>query len=302
MVPGRETQEEFRLAWVDLQGNVTPLPGAPRGYNQLALSPDDTRALVEIGPGGGNDDVFLADLERGSVNQITFDGHSGSGRWLPDGRHIVWSRTGPDGDEEIVLRSLFGDDKLRVLTHGTLPLTIDDVLSDGSAVLFNEYGSVDADVLMVPTDGSGAVQTLIQEPLNQSTAAVSPDGKWIAYASNETGLTQVCVRPMQRAGGRVQISPNGGRAPTWSRDGRRLYYNAGGSVDVATVAVRGGAMVVESLEQLFELPLLGADSSIRGFDLSSKGDKFLVRITAGEANERREISVRLNWAQSIGRD
>jgi Tol biopolymer transport system component len=300
MVPGRENPTEFRLAWMDLGGNSTPLPCEPHAYNQLVLSPDDTHALVQIGPGGGNDDIFLADLRRGTLNQITFDSHSGSPQWMPDGRRIIWSRTNPDGGgEEIVLRSLFGDEAPLVLAQSVLPLTITDILDDGGAVLFNEYGGVSSDILMVPTDGSGAVQTLIAEPLNQGSAVVSPDGNWVAYTSNETGMTEVCVRPMGRSAGRIQISANGGRQPEWSPDGHRLYYSAGGWIVETTVTVHLGTVLVESSRRLFELPRLGTDSSESGFDSNSSGDKFLVRIAAEEADEMREIAVRLNWAQSI---
>jgi Tol biopolymer transport system component len=300
VVPGREGRKESRLAWVDRDGNRTLLPGEPRKYSQLDLSPDGTRVLAQIGAGGGNDDVFLVDLARGSANQITFGGHSGSAKWLPDGRHIAWSRNTDAGGSEIVMRSLSGDDSARVLTRSSLPLGISDVLKDGSALLFSEYGSVQSDVMEVPTNGSGAVRPIVLEPLSQASGVLSPDGRWVAYVSDETGMREVCVRPVGRTGGRVQISPNGGTTPMWAHDGRELYYRSGGGLVVATVTVRGETALVDSTRRLFDLPLVGGDSSVRDFAMHPSGEKFLVRVAAGETNEMREVAVRLNWAASLG--
>jgi serine/threonine-protein kinase len=299
MVPGREDRGESRLAWMDRVGNSTLLPGEPRDYGQFDLSPDGTRVLAQIGPGGGGDDVFLVDLARGTSNQITFGGHSGSPKWMPDGQHIAWSRNTGTGGAEIVIRSLSGGDSARVLTRSSLPLAISDVLKDGSALLFSEYGSVQSDVMEVSTDGSDAIRPMVQEPLSQSSAVLSPDGHWVAYVSDESGVREVCVRPVGRAGGRVQISPNGGTTPMWAHDGRELYFRSGGGVVAATVAVRGDAMFVDSTRRLFDLSLMGGDSSLRGFAVHPSGEKFLVRVAAGETNEMREIAVRLNWATSL---
>ncbi len=299
MVPGRESRLETRLAWVGRFGNTTVLPGVPRSYTQLDVSPDGTRALAQIGPGGGGGDVFVVDLERGSVNQITFDGHSGTAQWMPDNQHIAYSRSGGSGGEEIVLHRLSGGDSPRVLARSSFPLAISSIVEGGNALLFSEYGKADADVMMVPTDGSGPARSIVQEPLAQFQGVLSPDGRWVAYGSDETGVREICVRPMGRAGGRVRISTNGGVFPIWAPDGRELYYSSGREMVAATLVVQGDVMLVDSTRHLFDLPMRGGDSALRHFDIHPSGEKFLMAVAAGEANEMREIAVRLNWAASL---
>jgi hypothetical protein len=298
LVPGAEGTDENNLAWIDLAGKVTPLAIPQRAYKQFSLSADGTRAITQIGPGGGNGDVFLLDLESGNLNQVTFDGKSGSAHWLPGSNSMVWVRSGPAGTE-IVKRSVLGDETPLVLTRSPGALVVDDVSDDGSTVYFHEYGRVDADMLMVPTDGSSKVTTVISEPLSQTNLALSPDERWCAYASSETGSNVVCVRPMGRRGGRVQISTGAAWRPTWSADGRELYYAAGNTMFATVLSIQGDVMLPGATRRLFEIPSAGTDSSEPGFDLDSSRNRFLVRVPAGETNEMREISVRLNWAQSI---
>ena len=196
-------------------------------------------------------------------------------------------------------RSLLGGDEPVVLTESSFPLTISDVSRDGRAVFFNEYGHVDADVLKVPTDGGGKVERVVSEPLSQSDGVLSPDGHWIAYTSNESGASQVCVRPVGRRGGRVQISPDGGARPEWSADGRELYYLAGNSMVATKVSVSGDAIVPEATRRLLDVPSVPTDSSERPFDLDPTGDRFLLLVPTGESNEMREIAVRLNWTSTL---
>jgi len=299
MVPGREARMESRLAWVGRFGTTTLLPGVPRNYTQLDVSPDGTRALAQIGPGGGNGDVYVVDLARGSVSQVSFGGRSGTAQWMPDNQHIAWSQSDGSGGEVIVIRSLSGDDSARVLARSNLPLAISDVVADGSALLFTEYGNVESDVMMVPSDGSGPARPIVQEPLAQVQGVLSPDGRWIAYASDETGVREICVRPMGRAGGRVQISPNGGVLPLWAPDGRELFYVTGRGVSAATLVIRGDVVLVDSTRHLFDLPMRSGDSALRQLDIHPSGEKFLITVAAGETNEMREIAVRLNWSASL---
>lgn len=297
LVPGRETGNESYLAWVDKSGKRTLVPGEARNYLGFDISPDGTRALAEIGAGGGSGDVFLVDLETGSTNQITFTNHNSSARWLPDGKHFVWSR-GIDGKGTVVMRSVLGGDSLHVLARSELPLIVTGVSPDGSTVLFNAYGSVDSDVLEVSVSG-GAVRPIVHEPRNQSQGCLSPDGRWMAYGSNQTGTQEVCVRPVGRAGGRTQIASGVRGKPLWSPDGRVLYYATGNALMATHLTIRGDAMFAGETQRVFDLPFLGTDSSISDYDVHPSGEKFLLRVPAGEMNEMREIAVRLGWAASL---
>ncbi|HET6349419.1 MAG TPA: hypothetical protein VFH88_10100, partial [Candidatus Krumholzibacteria bacterium] len=297
VVPGHESSAEARLVWRDVSGHTTDVPGEPRAYQFFDISPDGKSALAQIGPGGGDGDVFLLDLTRGTTNQITFSGHDGTPIWMPDGRRMVWSRVNRTGTE-IAIRSVVGDDSTRVLTRSNLPLVSSGVFPDGSAALYSEYGSVDANVWAAPIAG-GPVRAVVQEPHSQSRGVVSPDGHWVAYVTDESGQREVCVRPVGRKGGRTQVSPNGGILPMWAPDGHALYYVTGRGLEEVTLAVHSGTMVADSTRYLFDLPMVNSDGSIQAVDIDPSGKRFLVRTPVGEINELREISVQLNWASSL---
>jgi serine/threonine-protein kinase len=299
-VPGREAGAEARLVWRDLEGKATALPGEPRNYQFFDISPDGKSALAQIGAGGGDGNIFMIDLSRGTANQVTFSGHDGTPFWTMDGRDMVWSRVN-NGRVEIAKRSVLGSDSALVLTRSNLPLIASDVLPDGSAVVYSEYGSVDADVWEVPI-GGGMPRALVQEPRSQSRGVVSPDGQWIAYVSDESGAREVCVRPMGRSGSRTQVSENGGISPMWSPDSRTLYYLSGGGLVEAPLSLRGGALVADSTHYLFDVQLVNSDGSVQAVGIDRSGRRFLVRTPEGEPNELREISVRLDWAASLKTD
>ena len=298
LVPGTEAAAEARLVWRDLAGRTTVVPGEPRNYQFFDISPDGKSALAQIGSGGGDGDIFQIDLARGTSNQVTFDGHDGTPYWTPDGQHMVWSRV-HGGMVQIARRSVLGADSASVLARSRLPLIATGVMPDGSAALYSEYGNVNSDIWSVPI-GGGAARDIVKDPQSQVAGKISPDGQWIAYVTTETGAREVCVRPLNHPGGRTQISQNGGITPMWAPSGRVLYYVSGGGLVESILSIRGGAMVADSTRYLFDIPVANSDGSIQAVGIDPSGKRFLVRTPEGEPNELREISVRLNWAASLG--
>jgi len=296
-VPGEETNSDSRLVWRYPDGRTTVVPGEPRSYQFFSISPDGRSALAQIGPGGGDGNVFLIDLARGTANQITFSGHDGTPVWLPDGQHMVWTRDA-GARVEIVTRSVLGTDSTRVLTQSSLPLLASGVFPDGSEVVYSEYGSVESNLHAVPITG-GPPHVIVHEPHAQSRGAVSPDGRWIAYVSDESGVREVCVRPFGRMGGRMQISTNGATGPMWAPDSRALYYISGTGLSEALLSVHGAALVADSTRYLFDVPPANNDGSVQAVDMDPSGKRFLVCMPSHEGAELREISVRLKWAESL---
>jgi serine/threonine-protein kinase len=296
-IPGREASSDARLVWRDMDGHGTPVPGEPRSYLFFDISPDGKSALANIGSGGGNGDVFLLDLKRGTLNQLTFDGHDVTPIWTPDGRRMVWASS-KGSTNEVVIRSVLGGDSVRVLATASFPLLCTGVRHDGSAVMFSEYGTVDSDISEVPLAG-GAARVLVHEPHSQSRGVTSPDDHWIAYVSDETGTRQVCVKPVAGSGGRTQVSTSGGIAPMWAPDGHTLYFASQNGLAAVTLTFRDDAVVADSTRYLFDLPFIAGDGSVQAVGLDPSGKRFLVRTPVGEVNELREISVRTNWAATL---
>jgi hypothetical protein len=147
---------------------------------------------------------------------------------------------------------------------------------------------------------NGAVEPLLESPANERSAMFSPDGKWIAYVSDESGRDEVYVRPFPgTAGGRRRISSNGGREPVWSPDGKELFYRVGNrmmSVAVETTPTFTHRTPVE----LFEGEYIGA-LNVSAYDIHPDGDRFLM-VALGEAEtgpSNPQINVVLNWSEEV---
>jgi Tol biopolymer transport system component len=261
------------------------------------VSPDGTRALVEIGPGGGgNADIWLLGFEDDSISRLTFDEESSSPLWMPDGRRFVWVST-IEGVEVFRSRSIDGADPVRDIARVHGVITVADVTPDGRDVLFNEYGAVDADIWSLSIEGEEEPRLEVGGPLGQSAGVVSPDGRWIAYVSDDAGEREVYARPWRRSGSRSQISRNGGHLPQWAPDGESLFFVSHGAMYRVPVTPQGEVLRAGAPERLFDVEA-NTDSSYRDVAVHPSGSKFLVRLGSG-VNERREIGITPGWAGTL---
>ncbi len=302
LVPGRAARQDARLAWFDLEGHRTIASNEPREYNRLDLSPDGRYVLADIGPGGGGrSNVHRIDLERDASLQVTHDDRGISPLWMPDGRHALWVRT-VSPRSEIRLGLANGSDSGRVLyTDPSQTLVVTDVAADGSALLFAEFATVDADVYRLALDGATPPEKIVSDPRAQAQAVFSPDMRWVAYLSDDTGQRQVWVRPLGHPGQRILISREGGNSPVWAPDGRTLYFGAGGWLNAATLQYVDDAILPEAPRRMFSLPVIPGDGSLRDFTIDPSGQRFLVRLPSEDGTELREIAVMPGWAQALGK-
>ncbi len=296
-VPGATGAGEARLGWVDMSGRVTPLPVDPLDFNRLEISPDGNRALLEVGPGSGNAaDIWLLDLRDFTLSRMTFGGRGYNPLWHPDGKRFVWSAP-PQGS--LMIRTLDGSDSARTVVMLDQLAMLESITPDGSEVLFSQYGSVDSDVWGVPLKGDPTPRVSVQGPLSQGDGVVSPDLRWIAYSSNETGAEEIYVRPWRRSGSRSQISKDGGGLPFWGPTGDTLFYYSRGGMYRVPLAVRENAVRAGTAERLFDVDVT-IESSRKEIALHPSGKKFLIKLR-DTANERREIGIVPGWAASLGR-
>ena len=222
-----------RLLWLDREGDVVGEVTPPGGYWETALSPDGKRLVLEISDErSSNVDLWIRDLEREVSTRFTFDeGADGSPLWSPDGRWIYYS--GSQGDSRGIYRkdaSGVGQPELvlafegNVLPHSFAP--------DGSHLAFSAQSEGSGwDLWVLPLDegaedGGDRKEAVpfVQTPFVEVRPSFSPDGRWIAYNSSESGRAEVYVQPFPGPGGKWQISTQGGSDPRWSGDGRELFY------------------------------------------------------------------------------
>jgi len=219
------------LMLVSRSGQATPLGSEPRAFDNPRFSPDGRRVAVTIrvtdGPGR---DIWVFDIAQRSWSRMTTDGLSDLPIWTPDGRRLVYASNADlwwvaaDGSERA--------ESLYVANGGRIP---GSVTPDGRSVVFQEYGSGFDGIRALSFDSAPASRMLLPAAFGESQVTLSPDGRWLAYQSDEADRMEVYVRPFPGPGGRVSVSLLGGTEPAWSRDGRELYYRAGDSLIAASV-------------------------------------------------------------------
>jgi Tol biopolymer transport system component len=276
-LPGIDTEAEQSqtLVWVDHDGNEEPL-ALPRSYRWADVSPSGERIAVGIDE-GGNEDIWIYDLARTSLSRLTFDPAVDSlPRWAPDGERVVFSSTRGDGG--LWWRAADGTGQAEQIETDPLARFPDSFSPDGSQLVYAAGPPFDLYVLSL--EGDGTAQPLTSTDHNELAGAISPDGSWIAYHSNEHGRLQVFVRPFPNVeDGIWQISREGGAIPVWSPDGRELYYRWGGGGLGSTVF----AASIESEPDfsagtpslLFYGTYVGAGPQ-SGLDISADGERFLL--------------------------
>ena len=313
-IPGEVSIGNRRLVWVDPSGREEPLATPADNYVSLSLSPDGTRAAVSILDGSGNRDVWVSELARGTLTrQTTDDAFDGRPLWHPDGRRVAF-QSDRNGQPEVFWQAADGSGTAERLL--TIDASVGDIVPydwspDGAALfvhaLLPETGT---DVGMVSIEGPGTWEPLIQTAANEGIPTISPNGRWLAYSSNETGRYEVYVVRFPELEGKQVISVGGGFFTNWSTDGSELIYLRGPSgapepeaVMRVSLDIDEGdppSLIVGTPERLFDWRNY-SPSSGRYHDVSSDGQRFLM-ITPGGSDAgagRAEINVVLNWTQEL---
>jgi serine/threonine-protein kinase len=242
-VPGGVEAAMNRLVWVNRQGEPEALPTEPGSYEWPRLSPDGLRVAVTDRAMDGPTDIWLLELERGTRSLLTAGGYNLLATWAPDGETLHFAHGGAAADDlgvpGLYHRRADGTGSIENVVHGEHPRFPREITADGRALLFVEWHPETArDIWRVPLDGVGSAETVLASDDDEFSPALSPDQRWLAYVSNESGRYEVYVRPWPDGGGRTIVSIGGGFAPAWAGDGSELYYRIGESLMV--VAVEGG--------------------------------------------------------------
>jgi Tol biopolymer transport system component len=279
------------MAWVDRQGRITPLADQPASVVDPSLSPDGSRVVL------GDKDVALwvVDLRRGNRSRLTFD-HEGSNAypvWSRDGSRVFFG-SNRGGDWDIYEVPASGGPAKRLLARRGNQFPQSEA-PDGT-LLFAERTKVGADLFTLSPDG--AVKPFLVSPSSKTAAQFSPDGRAVAYTSDETGSEEVYVRSVARPGEIVVLSANGGREPRWSPDGKEIFYRRADAFFVASVSATGPLSVGDS-KKLFEMQAAFGRSQMHGgYAVSPDGGRFFVLLLDRRAIPT-QINVVLNWFDEL---
>lgn len=299
-VDGGQSAGQRQLTWVDRTGAAHPIDLRTDIFNDPAISPDGTRAAVLVGP-IGHGDIWIYDFRQTTFARLTTDGRSATPVWSADGRSVYYSSIDTPGRRtRVYRRSADGSGEPAEVASTNLRAYLGSVLRDGSAAIgaANEWtGSFH--VVRIPLGGSQPIQTLT-EPRTQAYApSVSPDEKWIAYSSEESGRREVYVQPLSGTAHWL-VSTNGGEEPHWARDGRTLYYRV--DDQLMAVPVQPGATFAAARPTLFLRGLYDLQSETGlSYVPDPTSDRFLMIRLAADASTLAAAHFRivLNWASHL---
>jgi Tol biopolymer transport system component len=292
---------EARLEWIDREGRRLGTLGEPGRYGQIVLSPDDKRVAAEVPDADGRYDLWVIDVARGVPSRLTTDPASERDPvWSPDSQELIFS-SDASGDQNLLRKGLQGSEPAAALPGGIGQTAGErdiakDWFREGNTLLYLTIGAERA-LWALSLDGGGPPESLVKG-FAIDKPHVSPDGRWLAYISTESGRYEVYVEPFRRRGERVRVSADGGAQPRWRGDGKELFYL---SLDGALMAVdvRSGATGPEvgmptTLVPARDLGALVEGPDYNDYGVSADGQRFLVKRPVDEG-ERQRIHVLLDW-------
>jgi Tol biopolymer transport system component len=300
-VPGAGTAGARRtLVWVDRQGREEPVTLPPRAYIVARLSPDGTRIALDIRD--QENDIWVWDLGRRTLTRLTFDPAPDQYPvWTPDGRRIIFN-SARAGVANLYRQVADGTGTVERLTTSPNSQVANAVSPDGTRVVLTETSpKTGIDLLVMPLDGPRRPEPLIATQFPEANADISPDGRWIAYQSSESGQNQVYVRPFpQVEAGRWQLSSGGGSRPMWAKSGRELFYLEGNNA-LMTVPVQttGTTFSAGNPTRLFEGRYFAGPAG-RLYDVTRDGQRFLmIKDNLGGDPTPLSMVVVLNWVEEL---
>jgi predicted Ser/Thr protein kinase len=304
-VPGASASNSTArtLVWVDRKGVEQPLSAPPRAYSYPKISPDGERVAVEIQAGQdptvASVDVWVYDLVRGALSRLTFQGANLLPLWTPDGKRLIYG-SGPNPiSASLVSGPADGTAPPSPLPSDAIARLARSISGDGKLLIGvgsrNTEGSGNEFWALSLAEG-GKPRSFLNSRSVKSDPQISPDGRWVAYQSFESGRPEIYVVPYPKGDQKFPISTDGGAIPRWSRNGRELFYWSGRkmmAVDIQTNPVfRAGVP-----KMLFE-----GTYSAAGYDVAPDGQRFLlVKPPAVLQTPADQLIVVVNWLEELRR-
>lgn len=280
-LPGTVVPDDRRfLYWVDRAGHAERLPVPAGPLVQPRIAPDGEHLAFHTAQ--AQQDIWIYDLVRRNVTRLTKEGRNATPVWSPDGRRIVYrsSITGPDNLFWLPVDAKVPPQRLTTTSEHEVPAAWS---SDGDVLAFYRLTDTEFELWTLSVDGDGTGNKIMGATNAQGGADFSPDGKWVAYATTETGRWEVYVEGFPSGTGRQQVSTDGGMSPVWRHDGRELFFVSAGSDPDESSSLRMMATAVSigpvprfgAPRLLFEGPYESSYPA-RGYDVAPDGRHFVL--------------------------
>ena len=290
-----------QLTWFDRGGQVLGTSGDPAPYVGIALSPDERRAAVTLETGSPeNVDIWLIDIARNIRSRLTVHpGQDVSPLWSPDGTRIVFQSS--RSRQAVAMRQISanepGTDELLLEGPGNFTMMPTGWSADGRFIAYTTRGS---NVSILPLFGDRKPFAFAETPFVEGSAVFSPDGRWIAYTSNEGGRSDVYVQSFPGPGAKSQVSRDGGTHPVWRADGRELFYLAADGTMMVVPVGAGRSFDAGRPQGLFPSQAWRLVAS-QVYAVTKDGQRFLVNVAPRQSSGAGPLTVVLNWTSAIRR-
>jgi Tol biopolymer transport system component len=286
-----------RLVWMDRSGKETAALEEEREYVDTWLSPDGRRLVFGTEEAGGKADLWVRDFDRGTTTRFTFEPERDFGPvWSPDGRRIVFSRQRKAWD--LYVKNAAGTGEPELLLENAEDKFVTDWTRDGAHLVFASRGpDTGWDLWGLPLAGERKPFPLRKTKFEERNASVSPDGRFLAYQSNESGRVEIYVQEFPEAQSKWQVSPDGGRDPFWRADGRELYYRAPNAKLMAVPIEKGAVFSAGTPQPLFQARFAPATTRAL-YRPTPDGQRFLIVAPLGR-EAMQPATVVLNWTSAL---
>ena len=299
---GELAQSALSMVWADRKGLTTPILADKRAFTAPSVSPDGKRIAISIeGPTGA--DIWVYEIDRGLLTRLTFDGAGNSiPVWTPDGRRIAFSSLGKKGVPNIFWKRADGAGEAERLIDSPRAQYPQSFSPDGKILAFYERDPDTARDISTLRVGEKSAEAFLKTPAIEGFPEFSPDGRWVAYMSDESGQSEVYVRAYPGPGGKWQISTRGGLYPKWSRAGKELFYRIGDQIFSVSYAASGDSFTADRPREVFS----GTFAHFQltpDFDVTPDGQRFVMFAPEGEEARmgRTHVILVFNWLEDLRR-
>ena len=286
-----------KMVWVSRNGAVQALAVPAHAYRAPRLSPDGRRVAVSIEE--QETQIWQYDLSRETLTRFTFGGGSNqNSSWTPDGKHIAF-QSSRDGAQNIFWQMADGSGGLEKLISSEHTDAPHSWSPDGQLLAFIEISPATGIDIMVLRLSDHKAQPFLQTPFNEGAPRFSPDGRWLAYLSDESSRVEIYVQPFPGPGGKWQISTDGGTEPVWNRNGRELFYRNGDKMMAVDIATQP-SFSAGTPRMLFEGQYIPTPTTSPNYDVTPDGQRFLMLKSVEQAQTGpTQINVVLNWFEEL---
>jgi eukaryotic-like serine/threonine-protein kinase len=292
---GNQATQRSKLVWMDRKGTEQPIAAPAHNYVRPRVSPDGRRVAVAILESGMQ--IWIYDMRRETLTRLTFDGSTNlDAAWTPDGKSITFESASPGN---LFWQPADGSGKAERLTTNEHSQVPNSWSPDGQVLAFTEVTPATGRDVWTLRLSDRKPQVFLQTQFNEGAPMFSPDGRWLAYGSDESGRPEIYVQPYPGPGGKWQISADGGTEPAWNHNGRELFYRQGNklmAVDVTTQPTFSPGKP----RMLFEGQYAPSTTlSSRNYDVSPDGQRFLMVKTVEQEQTTAQINVVVNWFEEL---